>query len=164
MSPTKRLIPVLALAVLGFAALWFTSAGAAPAPEPRGPLGGELKVDGKFGFIISPSGELGYYGKVLAIDGSWVKIDSYRLTLTGKEEPKYQEEKNDTLWLNLAQVTAVVERPLVSVLPREPGVGRGGVRGQGGRGGAGGPGGAGGFPGGPGGGGFPGGPGDSPLP
>jgi hypothetical protein len=111
----------------------------------------------------------------LAIDGSWVKIESYVLTPTGKDDPKYTEEKQERLWLNLAQVLAVLERPPASVVQGGPqpalggqwgapggGGGRGGRGGVGGRGGQpGNPGGRGGQPGNPGGGGAgaPGGPG-----
>jgi hypothetical protein len=154
MFTTKRLLFFAILGLAGFAALCLTRAGAAPAPE-KGPLNGELKVDGKYGFMLNQTAERGYYGKVLAIDGSWVKMESYALTPTGKEDPKYLEEKQETLWLNLAQVTAVLDRPPASVVqglpqPAEAGRGPGVPAGRGGRGGPGGGGGAGGRPGGPG--------------
>ena len=151
MSTIKRALPVVALAALAFATLWFTSAGAAPAPEPRGPLGGELKVDSKYAFLFGIDTEQGYYGKVLAIDGNWVKIESYRIKATGKEDPQYEEEKDDTLWLNLAQVTVVREKPPSSVYRSPRPAGGRGIRGGGG------PAGGGGGRGGPAGGGGPGG-------
>jgi hypothetical protein len=92
-------------------------AKATPAPDTaqKGPLGGELRAGKKFGFITGPGEEAGYYGKVLAIDRGWVKVETYRLRVQGRIDPMDGAEKAGTLWLNLSQVVAVREKPPESV-------------------------------------------------
>src|SRR5262249_49538106 len=103
----------LALGLMAVALITISIAKATPAE--KGPLGGELKVGEKYGFITGPGGETGDYGKVLAIDGGWVKVETYHLRVQGRIDPTDGAEKAGTLWLNLSQVVAVREKPPESV-------------------------------------------------
>jgi hypothetical protein len=104
----------LGIALAALALLGMTGAAPAPAVPPKGPLGGELKVGGRYGFITGPGEESGYYGEVLAIDGGWVKVQTYRLRVQGRINPLDGAEKAGVLWLNLSRVTAVREKPPAS--------------------------------------------------
>src|SRR5262245_10632788 len=107
----------LALGLMAVALIAIGIATATPAPDAarKGPLGGELTAGEKYGFIIGSGGEAGYYGKVLAIDGGWVKVETYRLRVQGRIDPMDGAEKAGTLWLNLSQVVAVRKKPPESV-------------------------------------------------
>ena len=107
----------LALGLIAVDLIVIGIAKATPAPDPaqKGPLGGELRAGEKYGFIIGPGGEAGYYGKVLAIDGGWVKVETYRLRVQGRIDPMDGAEKAGTLWLNLSQVVALRKKPPASV-------------------------------------------------
>src|SRR5262249_40513050 len=87
MSGTNRGVLALGLMAGALLPIRRLKATAAPAPAQKGPLGGELRAGEKYGFIIGPGGEAGYYGKVLAIDGGWVKVETYRLRVQGRLDP-----------------------------------------------------------------------------
>src|SRR5260370_1308364 len=55
MSATKRVLPLMALAAVAFAIVWFTSAGAAPVPVGKGPLNRERRGAEKDGGAVGGS-------------------------------------------------------------------------------------------------------------
>ena len=121
MYSIKRTWLVIAITTVALTILGMARATPAPVAPAKGPLGGELKVGQKYGFITGPGAETGYYGKVLKIDDGWIKVETYRLRVQGRIDPLDGAEKAGTLWLNLSQVVAVRENPPESVwIKHEP--------------------------------------------
>ena len=94
----RYLLPVFGLAVVLVLLLMPVLTGADQQPEKKAWLQGELKVGERFWFIRAGESyvERGFPGKVLAIDGDWVKVEE--INLLGE---------NRTMWINLKHVGAI---------------------------------------------------------